>query len=99
MLDGRQLSKRRALDTGDLQAREAIAKEFCRLGAYTFGTPRRKTRYPFLAASLPSSVIRSEPATRSGSGVRFRPEAQTRGAPSATMNAACSLIALRSARS
>lgn len=38
-----------------------------------------------------TAKIRSEPATRSGSGNLFHREAQTKGAPSATMKAACSL--------
>ena len=84
------------LDADDLEPGVSLAKRRAASSATPSAPPSRNRRYPLLAASALNSKIRSEPATRSGSGDPCHRDAQTNGAPSATMNPALSLRARRS---
>jgi hypothetical protein len=56
--------------------------------------PRTKIERPRRAASVLSDQMRSEPATRAGSGVPLSRLAHTSGMPSASTRSACSKKAL-----
>ena len=106
---GRSNATRQGLFPHQASAGETAGARFRRSGArdtdrQPFVLPLQLRRHPpagtrespVLPRARLDSKIMSEPATRSGSGVFCRREAQTSGMPSATINAARSLISLRS---